>query len=105
MFFELRDYPILSGKRAAFIKWMDEVVIPYQLSKGMIILGTFVDEENDRYIWIRRFESENEREALYEATYRNDYWRKEISPQVDNYIDRDNIKVTILKATLRSFMQ
>jgi len=105
MFFELRRYPLKPGMRDAWVKWMDEEIIPYQLSKGMVILGTFVDEANNQYVWIRRFESEEEKEALYEATYRNDQWQNVYGPKVSDYIDRDGIEVTILKSTPRSFMQ
>ena len=105
MFFELRQYPIYDGKLDAFVKWMDEVIIPYQLSKGMVIVGTFADVPNNRYIWIRRFENEEEKEALYAATYKNDYWQNEIGPKITDYIDRDGMVVDILTATPRSFMQ
>lgn len=105
MIFELRRYPLKPGMRDAWVKWMDEEIIPYQLSKGMVILGTFVDEENDKYVWIRRFESEAHKEALYEATYGDDKWKNEYSPKVGDYIDRDNLEVTIIKSTPRSFMQ
>lgn len=105
MFFELRRYPLKPGKRDEWVKLMDEVIIPYQLSKGMVVLGSFVDEENDQYVWIRRFEDEAEKEALYEATYQNDYWQNEIGPQVGELIDRNGIVVSNLTATPRSFMQ
>ena len=105
MFFELRRYPLKPGKRDEWVKWMDEEVIPFQMSKGMVILASFVDEENDTYVWIRRFESEEEKDALYTAVYQSDYWKNEASPKVGDLIDRDNLEITILKATPRSFMQ
>lgn len=105
MFFELRRYPLKPGMRDAFAKWMDEEIIPYQLSKGMVILGSFVDEANDKYVWIRRFESEEQKEALYAAVYGDDQWKNGYSLTIGDYIDRDNLEVTILKATPHSFMQ
>lgn len=105
MFFELRRYPLKPGQRDAWVKWMDEEIIPFQMSKGMVVLASFVDEENDKYVWIRRFESQEEKEALYEAVYGSDYWQNEASPRVSEYIDRDGIEVTILTATPRSYMQ
>jgi hypothetical protein len=105
MFFELRRYPLKPGKRDAWVKWMDEEIIPFQMSKGMVVLASFVDEENDTYVWIRRFESQEEKEVLYEAVYGSDYWKNDASPQVGDYIDRDGIEVTILTATPRSYMQ
>ncbi len=105
MFFELRIYPIKPGKAQQWVKLMDEVVIPFQQSKGMAVLASFVNEAKDTYVWIRRFASETERDALYDAVYNNDYWQNELSPIVGELIDRDGIEVSILEATPRSLMQ
>ena len=40
------------------------------------------------YIWMRRFESEEEREQLYQAVYENDHWKTEIDPKIPEMIDR-----------------
>ncbi len=105
MFFELRVYPLKPGKAEAFVKYMDEEIIPYQLSKGMTILGSFLNDSADTYVWIRRFASEAEKVALYDAVYNNDYWRNEVGPKLPDLMDGAGIEVTILKATPRSFMQ
>lgn len=105
MFFELRQYAMHDGKLDGWVKLMDEVIIPFQLSKGMVILGSFADVTNNRYVWIRRFESEAEKDALYEAVYQSDFWKNEMGPQISNYFDRENIVVDILTATPRSFMR
>ena len=73
---------------------------------GMVILGSFVGEEDDSvYVWIRRFENEPERKRLYDAVYQSDYWKNEISPKVGTLIDREQIKVTRIVATPRSAIQ
>ncbi len=105
MFFELRRYPIKHGKAAEWVNLMDEVIIPYQLSKGMTVLASFVSESGDTYVWIRRFANQEERDALYHAVYQNDYWQGELTPIIDDLIDRGGIEVTVLEATPRSFMQ
>ena len=106
MFFELREYHCLPGKRAEWVKMMEEEVMPYQISKGMVILASFVGEQDeDTYIWIRRFESEEERERLYQAVYQNDYWQKEMSPRIGELLDRSKMKITRLIATAKSVMQ
>ena len=82
MFFELRQYRIFPGQRDAWVKYMEEVIMPFQISKGMVIVGSFVgQQEDDLYIWIRRFESEEERERLYKAVYETDTWKNEIGSQ------------------------
>lgn len=103
MFFELRQYRTRPGQRDRWVTFMEEVIIPFQVSKGMVILGSFVgQEEDDLYVWIRRFESEQERKRLYEAVYESDYWKNDIAPQVPDMLDREAIRVTRLEATPKS---
>lgn len=53
MFFELREYKTLPGQRNNWVKFMEETIIPFQVSKGMVILGSFVGQEDeDLYIWM-----------------------------------------------------
>jgi hypothetical protein len=106
MFFELRQYRAKPGQRANWVKFMEEVIIPFQVSKGMVILGSFVgQEEDDLYVWIRRFASEEERKQLYAAVYESDFWKNEVAPKVPTMLDREAIKVTRLEATPKSGIQ
>ncbi len=106
MFFELRQYRMRPGHEENWVKYMEKVIIPFQISKGMVILGSFVgEEEKDLYVWIRRFESEEQREQLYEAVYESDTWKNEIAPKIPDMMDRSQIKVTRLEATPRSVIQ
>ena len=106
MFFELRRYQINEGKRDEFVRLMEEQIIPFQTQQGMSIVGSFVAEEDDTtYVWIRRFDSEADRERLYEAVYDSEHWQNEIAPQVSSMMDRDTIQVTRLEATPRSIIQ
>ena len=105
-FFEIRQYPIRPGKMEEWIEFMQTKIIPFQVSKGMVITGSFQGEEDKSvYVWIRRFESEVDRERLYEAAYQSDYWKNEVSPQVPELIDRDGIVVQRVLATSLSTMQ
>lgn len=105
-FFEIRQYPILPGKMDEWIEFMQTKIIPFQVSKGMVITGSFQGEEDKSvYFWIRRFESEAEREKLYEAVYQSDYWKNEVSPKVPELINRDGIIVQRVLATSLSTMQ
>jgi hypothetical protein len=106
MFFELRQYVVRPGQQKAWVKCMEEEIIPFQTKMGMVILGSFVGEEDDSvYVWIRRFESEAERKRLYDLVYQSDYWKNEISPKVGNLIDREQIKVQRIVATPHSVIQ
>ena len=102
-FYELRQYKILPGKMDEWLRFMDEMIIPFQADKGMDITANFRGEEDDTvYVWMRRFESEEERVRLYEAVYQSDYWKNEIGPRVSELMDRPAVRVTRLVATENS---
>jgi hypothetical protein len=106
MFFELRQYRMRPGQREKWVKFMEEEIIPFQVSKGMVIVGSFVgQEEEDLYVWIRRFDSEEERKRQYDAVYESDHWKTVIAPQVPMMIDREAIKVSRIEATPKSVIR
>ena len=106
MFFELREYRTLPGRRQDWVDFMEQTIIPFQVSKGMVILGSFVgQEEEDLYIWIRRFENESERERLYESVYESDTWKNDIGPKIPDMMDRSKIVVRRIEASSRSVIQ
>jgi NIPSNAP len=106
VFFELRQYRTRPGQREKWVKFMEEEIIPFQVARGMVIVGSFVgQEEEDLYVWIRRFENEEERKRQYDAVYESDHWKNVIAPQVPMMIDRDAIKVTRIEATPKSVIQ
>jgi NIPSNAP len=103
MLFELRQYRVYPGQRDRWVKFMEEVIIPFQVSKGMVVVGSFVaDDDPDAYVWIRRFENEQEREQLYKAVYESDHWKNEIAPRVSEMLDRPQMVITRLQPTPRS---
>jgi hypothetical protein len=105
-FYELRQYKILPGKMDDWLKLMEEKIIPFQVSKGMVITGSFRHEEDETvYIWMRRFESEEDRVRLYAAVYESDFWKNEISPQVPTLMDRSGIVVKRILPTPLSTTQ
>lgn len=106
MFFELRQYRTKPGQRDNWVKFMEEEIIPFQISRGMVVLGSFIgQEEDDLFVWIRRFESEEERQQLYQAVYESDHWKNQISPRVPEMIDRERSVITRLQATPKSVIQ
>ncbi len=105
-FYELRQYKVRPGKLAEWIRVMEEEVIPFQVSKGMVICGSFKGESDESvYVWLRRFESEAEREALYKAVYESDHWKEKIAPRIPDYLDRSAAVITRIVPTPKSTVQ
>lgn len=95
MFYEIRRYQIRPGRRDEWVRFMEDVVIPFQQSKGMAVTASFIDEEDDdAYVWIRRFEDEAQREALYAAVYDSDGWKNDVGPAVHELLIAEKTVVT-----------
>jgi hypothetical protein len=105
-FFELRQYRLRPGQREAWLTFMEEEIVPFQISKGMVIAGMFCGEEDkDLFVWLRRFESEEERERLYAAVYQSETWKTKFNDRVGELIDREQIRVTRIEATPKSVLR
>lgn len=105
-FYELRQYKVLPGKMDDWVEMMETEIIPFQISQGMVITGSYRGEEDESvYIWLRRFESEAQREELYAAVYESDHWKTVIGPRVPDHIDREAIQVTRIVPTPKSTAQ
>ncbi len=106
MFFELREYRTKPGQRERWVKFMEEVILPFQISKGMVVVGSFIGtQEDDLYIWIRRFDSEEQREALYAAVYQSDEWKNVIAPQIPEMMDRERMVIRRIAPTEKSVIR
>ena len=105
-FYELRQYHVRPGKMNEWVKIMEEEIIPFQISKGMVICGSFRGETDAScYIWLRRFNSEAEREAQYKAVYETDHWKTKIAPRVPECLDREKMHIQRIEPTPKSTMQ
>ncbi len=105
-FYELRQYKIHPGKMDEWVKVMEQEIIPFQVSQGMVITGSYRGETDESvYVWTRRFESEEQRVALYKAVYESDHWKTKIAPRVPELIDRAGIVVTRIVPTPKSVAQ
>jgi hypothetical protein len=105
-FYELRQYKVLPGMLASWVKMMETEIIPFQVSKGMVITGSFQGETDPSvYIWLRRFDSEEQRVALYAAVYESEYWKTEIAPRVPEHLDRSAMVITRIVPTPKSVAQ
>lgn len=79
---------------------MKDELLPYQRTKGMRVLNTYVhkgEDGHDYFVWLREFDSEQARQAIYAETY-NEWWIREIRPKVFELIEQDSVKVTLLES-------
>ena len=80
LFYELRQYPVLPDKMDEWVKLLEDEILPFPVSRGMVISGCFRGEEDPSvWVWIRRFESEAGRERQYKAVYESDHWKNKIA--------------------------
>jgi hypothetical protein len=106
MLFELRQYHMKPGQRERWVKLMEEVIIPFNVSRGAVFIGSFVGvEEEDLYVWIRRFDSEEERVRLYREIYESDYWKNEVAPLVGDMLDRSKTVIYKVAPTPHSVIR
>ena len=106
MFYEYRQYRIKDGRMAEWVEFMEKEIIPFQVARGMVVTGSSTaEEEDDLYIWMRRFESEEEREQLYKAVYEDPQWTDDIGPRIGEIMDRERIVVTRIVPTSRSVLK
>jgi hypothetical protein len=106
MLYELRQYKVRSGKMKQWMKLAEEQVIPFQVSCGMVVPGSFTAVKDSRtYIWLRRFRNEAERVRLYQKVYESDHWKTVLAPQIDRVLDVSSIVVTQMVPTAKSVLQ
>ncbi|MGW1197941.1 NIPSNAP family protein [Streptomyces sp. NPDC002536] len=103
MYYEIRRYQARPGRREEWVRYMEDVVIPFQTSLGMDVTASFTDDEDeDGYVWIRRFEDEAQSEALNAAVYNHDRWKSEIGPVVHDLLIPEKSVITRVTPTKAS---
>ncbi|MEV7026686.1 NIPSNAP family protein [Kitasatospora sp. NPDC093558] len=103
MYYEIRRYQARPGRRDEWVRYMEDVVIPFQSSMGMDVTASFVvDDDEDGYVWIRRFEDEATSEAVYAAVYGSERWKEEIGPVVRGLLLTEQTVVTRVTPTAAS---
>ncbi len=106
MLYELREYRVKKGKMKQWLRLMDEEIMPFQVSQGMVIPAGFTAPKNkELYVWLRRFKNEADRKRLYRKVYESDHWKKVLAPKIDAVLDVPAIVVTQLVPTPRSVLQ
>jgi hypothetical protein len=105
MLFELRQYRMKSGQEDNWVKFFEEVIVPFQTARGMTILGSWTgeaDDNKDLFVWIRRFQDEADRERLYESVYESDEWKNEIGPRAGELLERGKNVISRMTPTPHS---
>lgn len=75
MLVEIRRYQIHEGRLDEFVRWFEAEALPAMTDAGVRIVGTFVDTEHpDVFVYLKAFESAEERERLNSEFYGSDLW-------------------------------
>jgi|TARA_B110000014_G_scaffold123463_1_gene84890 hypothetical protein len=71
---QLRIYTINKGQMDSWLKVFNEDLRPQLAEHGIKVDGTWVDAENERFIWVRSFEDQADLEKKESAFYGSDKW-------------------------------
>ena len=87
---EVRTYRIKRGLRDRFLEFFEREAVPLQRSKGIYVLGPFVDlEDPDVFIWLRAFPSLEERDRMKRLLYDGVEWKNGLEtvamPMLERY--------------------
>ena len=90
MIVEVRSYRIAPGRRDEFIEFFKAKAIPALREHGMKVVGPMIDTENpNKFVWLRMFDSIEERTRLKSLFYEGDLWKNEmesvVMPMLDSY--------------------
>jgi len=95
--FELRQYTLKGGTRAAFTRLFEREFVTSQDEAGSHVLAVFHDlDDPDRFVWMRGFADMAARKAALESFYFGPVWRAHRSEANGMLVDSDN--VLLLKA-------
>lgn len=97
---ELREYQIKPGKTAQWLNLMEKEILPYQRSKGVEVINSYLhcDENGDEwFVWLRQFKDEQSRQEICSQLY-DQWWINEIRPKVFSLIEESSVKVRTLQA-------
>lgn len=97
MFYEIRRETAVPGRGRELAQWMDEQVIPVHEASGMIVVGTFVDaDDEDAFVWIRKFRDEREREEIVARVHRDPVFESEIRPRIGGILAGEAVTVRLV---------
>lgn len=89
---ELRQYTLLPGKRDVLIDLFETNFIESQEELGMPIIGTFRDlDDPTKFVWLRGFDSMEERPQALAAFYYGPVWKAHSAAANGTMIDSDDV--------------
>jgi hypothetical protein len=98
-------YTIHEGKREEFVKLFDEVLLPARRQIGLEVLGQFISiDDQQTFLWLRRFDSQEERWRRWDEFYGSDLWRNRLGPRA-NPLMKDSSNVIAVEPTPGSAIQ
>ena len=66
---------------------------------GFVNGSVALTQTPDGYVWIRRWEDDEQRERISAGVYGSDEWTGELLPAVRELMDRDRTTITMLGPT------
>lgn len=100
MLYELRQYWARPGRRDELVDLMEHRILPMQIEGGVDLVASFVvADDADGYVWIRRWESDEQRERISAQVYGSTEWTEELLPLVRELMVRERTTVTMLEPT------
>jgi quinol monooxygenase YgiN len=90
--FELRQYTLKGGTRAAFIRLFAREFVTTQNAAGSHVRAVFRDlDDADRFVWMRGFADMAARKAALEAFYFGPVWKAHRTEANSMIVDSDNV--------------
>lgn len=103
MLLEIRTYWLRPGRRSEFVAWFEDEVAPAMEAAGMTIVGSFESlDEDDVFVYLRRFRDEAERDRLTTRFYSGEAWLSGMK-ETAAALERDH-EVRLVRSTARSAM-
>lgn len=103
MLYELRQYWAQPGRRDELVDLMESRILPMQIAGGVDLVASFVaDDDPEGYVWIRRWESDEQRTRISDGIYSSAEWTDDLRPAVRALMDPDRTVVSMLRPTQMS---
>jgi hypothetical protein len=97
MFYEIRRETAVAGKGKELAQVMYEHVIPLHQHSGMTVVAAFTDlDDDDAFVWIRKFNSTEEREATVERVHADPRWDSTVAGAVVPLLAADAVTIRLL---------